>query len=162
MRAIRVLSLTLGAAVLAAACAPERVVTHTEYRYDLPGPTGDFRPGQTVPLTWKAKAEVVQGEAPRLTARVCVAIAGPYASVEELKTSAPSASTCPIAAPRTVVASGVAVADIAIGTPIDQSLTLPTTLPPGFYNVLSVFAYESGSHGGAMSSAGILRVIAAP
>jgi len=51
MRAIRVLSLTLGAAVFVASCAPERVVTHTEYRYELPAPTGDFRPGQAVPLT---------------------------------------------------------------------------------------------------------------
>jgi hypothetical protein len=162
MRAIRAMSLTLGAAVLVAACTSTPVVTHTEYRYSLTAPTGDLRPGQAVPLTWKAKAEVVQGEAPRLTARVCVAIAGPYASVEELKTSAPAASTCPVAAPRTVVASAVAVADIAVGTPIDQSLMLPTTLPPGFYNLLSVFAYESGNHGGAISSAGILRVIAAP
>ena len=37
-----------------------------------------------------------------------------------------------------------------------------TSLAPGLYNLLSVFAYESGNHGGAMSSAGILRVIAAP
>lgn len=156
------MSLTLGAAVLVAACASAPVVTHTEYRYSLAAPTGDLRPGQALPLTWKATAEVVQGEAPRLTARVCVAIAGPYASVEELKTSAPAASTCPVAAPRTVVASGVAVADIAIGTPIDQSLTLPTTLPPGFYNLLSVFAYESGSHGGAIAEAAVIKVVAAP
>jgi hypothetical protein len=154
--------LSLGSAVFVASCAPERVVTHTEYRYDLPAPTGDFRPGQAVPLTWKAKAEVVQGEAPRLTARVCVAIAGPYASVEELKAANTQGSPCPISAPRMVVASDVAVADIARGAPIDQPLMLPRSLAPGLYNLLSVFAYESGNQGGAISSAGILRVIAAP
>ncbi len=161
-RAVRALSLSFSAAVLAAACASDPVVKHTEYRYSLPGPTGDYRPGQVVPLTWRPSAEVVAGEAPRLTARVCVAVAGPYATVEELKSSTITAKTCPIAVPGTVVASGVTEADIAHGTPIDQSLTLPASLAPGFYNVLSLFAYESGNHGGSTSSAGTIRVIAAP
>jgi hypothetical protein len=161
-RVVRTLSSSLGAAVLAAACTTAPVVTHTEYRFRLEAPTGDLRPGQAVPLTWKATPEVVPGEAPRLTARVCVAVAGPYASVEELKAANTQGSPCPISAPRMVVASEVAVADIARGTPIDQPLTLPGSLAPGLYNLLSVFAYESGNQAGAISSAGILRVIAAP
>jgi hypothetical protein len=62
--------------------------------------------------------------------------------------------------PRTIVASDLADADPAIGRPIDQSLMLPTSLAPGFYSLISVFAYGSGTQGGAMSSAGIVRVTA--
>jgi hypothetical protein len=162
MRAIRTLSLTLGAAVLAAACASTPVVTHTEYRYSLAAPTGGFRPGQALPLSWKASAELVTGSSPLMTARVCVAVAGPYATVEELKAVPPEVKACPISAPRVVVASGVAEADIARGTPIDQPLTLPGSLAPGLYTLLSVFAYGSGNQAGATSSAGIIRVVAAP
>jgi hypothetical protein len=156
---------TLGTAVLAASCASAPATTHTEYRYSLAAPTEAFRPGQSLPLTWKASAEVVLGAAPSAPftrARVCVALAGPYPSVEDLKSQKPAASTCPIGVPGIVMASGVVDADITRGTPIDQSLSLPASLAPGFYNLLSVFAYESGSHGGAMSAASVIRVIAAP
>jgi hypothetical protein len=157
---IRALALTLGAFALTAACASAPVVKHTEYRYSLPGPTGDFHPGQKLPLTWTATAEVVTGSPPLTSGRVCVALVGPYGSVEELKTSTPSTGTCPIAVPRTIVASDLADADPAIGRPIDQSLMLPASLAPGFYSLISVFAYGSGTQGGAMSSAGIVRVTA--
>ena len=61
-----------------------------------------------------------------------------------------------------VVASEAAEADIARGTPIDQPLMLPRSLAPGLYNLLSVFAYGSGNQAGAISSAGIIRVVVAP
>src|SRR5713226_3513266 len=154
---IRALSLTIGTAVLAAACASAPVVKHTEYRYSLPGPTGDFHPGQTLPLTWKASETVVSGAAVRTSGRVCVALVGPYRTVEELKSSTPTARGCPIAVPGAIAASPAAEADSWTGVPIDQPLVLPASLEPGWYSLLSVFAYEAG---GAMSSAGIVRVTA--
>ena len=86
-RAIRALLLTIPT-LLVAGCATPSVVTHTEYRYSLAGPTGDFHPGQRLPLTWKASAEVVTGSPPLTSGRVCVALVGPYGSVEELKVEA--------------------------------------------------------------------------
>jgi hypothetical protein len=153
--------LTIGAAVLVCACTAP-VVTHTEYQYSLAGPTGEFRPGQALPLTWKSSATVVTGSAPLTSARVCVALVGPYGSVEELKTSTPTARTCPIAVAGAILASRATEADITGGAPIDQTITLPTSLAPGLYSLVSLFAYESGSHGGSTLSSQIVRVIAAP
>ena len=153
------------ALVLAAACTAVPAVPtarHTEYQYGVAGPTDDLRPGDTLPLVWKATPREVTGAASGETARLCVALVGPYADVAGLKSSHAPARSCPISVPGVVVASDVAVTDLLVGAPVDQSLVLPSTLAPGYYDLISVLAYGTTDTGNAVSAAGILRVVARP
>ncbi len=156
------------ALVLAASCttAPP-LVTHTVHRYSVAGPgaTGapvDFHPGDTLPLVWKATPQEWSGAASDEKARLCVAVVGPYSDVVGLKASHVPARSCPIGVPGIVVATDVAVADLLVGAPVDQSLVLPSTLAPGYYDVLSVAAYGTSDTGDAVATAGILHVVGAP
>lgn len=153
----------VAAAIASAACGPAAPpATHTVYQYALGGPTIEYHPGDTLPLVWKGTPQVVTGVASDERARLCVAIVGPYSDVAGLKASHTTARACPITGPGVAAASDVALADLLVGTAVDQTLVLPKTLAPGFYEVQSVVAYGATETGNSMSSAGILRVVAAP
>ena len=138
------------------------MATHTVYQYSLAGPTGDFQPGVMLPLVWKATPRLVSGAASfEEKARLCVALAGPYNDVGDLKSSYAPVRACPIAIAGLIIASDVSLADLLIGTPVDQSLVLPATLAPGYYNLISVMEYGTTGTAQAMSAAGIVHVVAA-
>lgn len=156
--------LPLIAIIVAISCTSAPLVTHTVYRYSIAGPTSDFRPGDTVPLIWKGTPQLVQAPPSGEKARVCVALVGPYSDVTALKASHTPANTCPVNVRGTILASDIAVIDLVIGAPVDQSLVLPRTLAPGYYDLISVMAYGTAAAdtGNSSSAAGIVHVVAAP
>jgi hypothetical protein len=137
-------------------------VSRTVYQYVLDAPTDDLHAGDAIQLTWKATPRVVVGEPASEKVRLCVALIGPYPGVADLKSSGTPARTCPIAVTGTVLASEVAEADLSIGTPVEQPLTLPTSMAPGYYQLVSVIAYGSSDTGNSASAAGIVRVVPRP
>ena len=150
--------------VVAISCTATPTVTHTVYQYSVAGPTSDFRAGDTVPLIWKGTPQLVQGSPSGEKARLCVGLVGPFSDVTALKASHTPARTCPVDVRGTLIASDIAVIDIFIGAPVDQSLVLPRTLAPGYYDLISVMAYGTADAdmGSSMSSGGIVHVVAAP
>ena len=146
---------------IAGACATKTsAVTHTIYQYSLAGPTEDLRAGQALPLTWRASAMVVSGERSDEKARLCAALVGPFPTVADVKSSTASARTCPVSVPGTVVATGVAEADLLIGRPIDQQLLVPPSAASGYYQLISVVAFGLADTGNSTSGAGIVHVTA--
>jgi hypothetical protein len=168
---LAVRALALVTALLAAACTTsDPVVTDTMYEYSLAATADDVRPGELLPLTWRATPRLVRGEVPAATGWVaaakgwlCAALVGPYPSVEALKSSTFETRTCPIQVAGTILATDAAEADHVSGTPVTQNLTLPASLAPGYYQLLSLSTYTSAgassSGGGSTSMSRIIRII---
>ncbi|TME27552.1 MAG: hypothetical protein E6I64_06180 [Chloroflexi bacterium] len=145
-RALGAFALVLTAVAGACTTKPP-AVTHTIYQYSLAGPTEDLRAGQAV-------------ERSDEKARLCAALVGPFPTVADVKSSTASARTCPVSVPGTVVATGVAEADMLIGRPIDQQLLVPPSAASGYYQLISVVAFGLADTGNSMSGAGIVHVTA--
>lgn len=154
-------ALAIALAFVAIACAPWAPPTmHTEYQYSLARLPDSVAPGDTIQLEWKATARDVPGTRPtEAVARVCVALTGPYDDVAGAKASARDPRTCPVTVPGTVASTGAMQVDLLLGTPALQTLVVPTTLAPGFYNVWNVLAYGSSDNGNSTSGAGIIQVV---
>ena len=148
--------------LVAISCAPSAPPTmHTEYQYSLARLPDSVGPGDSIQLEWKATGRDVPGTRPtEAVARVCVALAGPYEDVAGAKASARDPRTCPVTVPGTVASTGTVEVDLLLGTPALQTLVVPTTLAPGFYNVWQVLVYGRTGNGNSTSGAGIIRVTA--
>lgn len=159
MTRCRVLVASL-AAVLSTACGaastPLTVAKPIVYQYAFVTPTGDHRAGEWLTLVWKATPTQQRADAPP-HARLCVALAGPYETVEALKRQATDARTCPVTAPGVIVATATLDADPRRPDDVTQDLVLPASLAPGFYNVINV---DVTAPGNSMSGAGIIRIVA--
>ena len=133
---------------------------HAQYQYALAYPTEDVHAGEVRTLVWKATQAAWSAQQPP-PLRLCFALMGAYANVQDLKASnqTPSRPSCPITAANAVFASDALVADAMSGTDLVQELRLPADLAPGYYNIVQVSAYDDGN---AMSGAGIMHVVARP
>ena len=168
---LAVRALALLSALLAAACTTsDSSVTRTMYEYSLAATAEDVRPGQSLLLTWRASPRLVRSEVPAETGWVaapkgwlCAALAGPYPSVDALKSSNFETRTCPIQVAGMVLATDAAEADLVAGRPVTQNLNLPASIAPGFYQLLSVSTYTSpgtrSSGGGTTSTSRIIRIV---
>lgn len=148
------------AAVLSIECGaaspPVTVAKPVVYQYAFVAPAGDHRAGEWLTLVWKATPTTQRADAPP-HARLCVALAGPYDTVESLKRQASDARTCPVTGPGVVVATATLDADPVRPDDVTGDLVLPASLAPGFYNVINVIVMAPGN---SMSGAGIIRIVA--
>ena len=148
-------------AVISCSTRVETVTTfHAQYQYALAYPTEDVHAGEVRSLVWKATQAAWSAQQPP-PLRLCFALMGAYANVQDLKTSNQTSSrpSCPISGRNVVFASDALVADATSGTDLIQELRLPADLAPGYYNIVQVSAYDDGN---AMSGAGIMHVVARP
>jgi hypothetical protein len=104
-----------------------------------------YHPGSIVTIHWLVEpAPAAPGPPTRIT--LSVALRGPYRSVDALK-SAPSS------APPALTAPDVVVTDTSEASPV-STLSLPTDLAPGFYDLVD----QAGAAGVRAGGMGIVQV----
>ncbi len=146
--------------VLGAACSTVAPSTKpTVFTYNLIGITGDRHPGEHLTIVWRATATAERADAPP-PVRLCLGLAGPYATVEQLKATPVTAVTCPVGGAQVVATSVTTDANPAKADDVSQELVVPSSLAPGYYQFISVRVFGSGNPGNSSSGAGIIRVVA--
>jgi hypothetical protein len=101
-----------------------------------------WHPGETVSLHWIVVAAGATADSRPLPITITAALAGPYASVNELKGGAPAARTLPAAA--------LTPDDRNPAAPT-STFALPSDLAPGFYNLAFKVDYGGGNSVGGAS-----------
>ncbi len=159
-RAIALLALLLsGCTAAPGSPTPPAAAKPLVYTYVFASPSGVHRPGEWLSLTWKATPTTEHADAPP-RARLCVALAGPYPSVEELKRDPIPSRTCPVTGGRVVVTSATTEADPARPGDITQDLVVPASLALGYYQVISVHVFGPAEPANVASGARIIRIVA--
>lgn len=162
------LSLVLVALVLGASCSASSTPTlqRTVFTYFVDPPNRDLHAGERVSLTVRATTadgETTSDKPPPV--RLCVALAGPYPSVQDLKSRPSSAGvrSCPVTGDLVVVAGDAVEADAWVEQAIKLDFLLPASLAPGFYEFVTVSMVGPTSAPSWVSTTGVIvRVVAAP
>lgn len=154
LRYASVLGLLLG--VACATAVPS--LKPTVFTYNLVGVTGDHHPGERLVVVWKATATAERADAPP-PVRLCLALAGPYATVEEAKATPFATGSCPVGGAQVVARSVMTDADPAKSEDVTQELVAPASLAPGYYQFIGVRVSGTGKPTSAASGAGIVRIV---
>jgi hypothetical protein len=147
-------------AALATTCGPASSVLEPrfpQYQYTIAIPTGPVAPNEALHLVWEP--HLAPGLATAVsTTELCVALFGPWESVDALKSAMSTAATGPSCPPK-----GAAMSSETMRTTSDSGARLATDLvipsAAGFYDVRQIsITVTSGATAGAMSSDGIIEV----
>ena len=147
--------LVLAITLLGAACAP--VVTTASgqrfetYQYVLEVPVKPVSPNERLKLAWKPQL-ASQPSSALFEIQLCVALFGPWESVEALKKAAqPDTRACPpVGAVATSETARVASNN---GQPLAAIVTVPSA--PGFYDLRQISIYGAGN---SMSAGSVIEV----
>ncbi len=142
------------AASVACQSAPPAPVQFAEYRYIATYPPGPFSSSDPFHVTWTPRQ--AGRSSVTYAIRLCVALVGPYASVDAPKQASPNLGRPQCPPVGSTVASATLPTRSDTGGQIEAGLTLPNV--PGFYNVLQVSLTGSDSAPNATSASGIIEV----
>jgi hypothetical protein len=110
------------------------------YQYVLVVPTRPVSPNERLTLTWEPKL-AAQPSSTLFEIQLCVALFGPWGSVEALKKGAPQeAKSCPPAG--AIATSQTLRTDTAGGARLTAEITVP--FAPGFYELQEITVYDAG------------------
>ncbi|HYT75102.1 MAG TPA: hypothetical protein VEL79_10175 [Vicinamibacterales bacterium] len=136
-------------AALAVSCSPFGAATpasgqrYPTYQYVLVVPTRPVSPNERLTLTWEPKL-AAQPSSTLFELQLCVALFGPWDSVEALKKGAPqdtkSWKSCPAAG--AIATSQTLRTASASGARLAAEITVP--FAPGFYNLREITVYDAG------------------
>ena len=152
--------LLVALALLAATCGPAASVPEPrfpQYQYAIAIPATPVAPNEELHLVWEP--HLAPGLATAVsTMELCVALFGPWESVDALKSAMSSAVTGPSCPPK-----GAALSSDTLRTRSDSGARLATDLvipsATGFYDVRQItITVTSGATAGAMSGDGIIEV----
>jgi hypothetical protein len=145
----------LSIVLLAVSCAPA-AQTPTQrfpnYQYVLVVPTKPLTPNERLTLTWEPKL-AEQPSSTLFEMRLCVALFGPWESVDALKKGMGTRDTksCP---PGGAAATSPTVRTAsATGAPLTTEIVAPSAR--GFYDLRQITVYDAGN---SMSAGGIVEV----
>jgi hypothetical protein len=120
------------------------------YQYVLDVPTKPVSPSERLTLTWQPRL-APQPSSTLFETQLCVALFGPWASVDALKKSGTEAKSCP---PSGAVATSQTLRTASnSGAPMGATITVPSA--PGFYDLRQIAVYGAGH---STSGGGILEV----
>ncbi|MGH2517703.1 MAG: hypothetical protein ACRDHP_18805, partial [Ktedonobacterales bacterium] len=133
-----------------ATSAPQPTAQHQTYTYNrMFGPSNDhWKPGQQIAVSWAPRTGPMTSDAAPAHVALTLQLFGPYASIADLKAATDSTAAAPTAGSATPIAT-----DTWSGKSFDQTLTLPATLAPGYYNLVQKMT-QSTSSGGSYSASG--------
>ncbi len=159
MRQRLILLLVAFASACAPNAAPSASPQYAQYTYTFAPPTADLHAGEVFEIMWKAQAHGTSSVPPLV--QVCVGLAGPYDTVEQLKSVTVQQTECPVKGMDIAVAGPALV--VSGPNPPTQRLELPRALRPGYYSLITVNVYGAPgtASGNAWSAAGIVHVTAA-
>ena len=147
-------------ALLISGCGPAASTPqYVSYRYRLAMPTGPVTPNQLLRLAWEPQLGP-QRDSPIADMQLCVALFGPWDTVDALKTAMASAVPAKCPPDGALVASDTIRTTSASGARFTADLTVPSA--PGFYDLHQIAidsaATAYGGRGGSMSASGIIEV----
>ncbi len=121
------------------------------YQYVLQVPTKPVIPNERLTLTWEPRL-APQPSADLFEIQLCVALFGPWGSVEALKKSAPQdTKACP---PTGAIATSQTLRTAsASGARLAAEITVPSA--PGFYDLRQISIYGAGN---SMSGGAVIEV----
>ena len=147
-------------ALLISSCGPAASAPqYPAYQYRIATPTQPVAPNEQLHLTWEPQL-MPQRDTAIADVQLCVALFGPWDTVEALKTAL--AKDVPAKCPPdgTLVASDTIRTTSNSGARFTADLTAPSA--PGFYDLhqisISSAATSYGGTGGSMSASGIIEV----
>ncbi|HLZ25643.1 MAG TPA: hypothetical protein VKQ30_26255 [Ktedonobacterales bacterium] len=150
MRSVVLIAVALLLASLAACStnAPQPTTQHQTYTYNyMSSPSNDhWKPRQQISITWTPQTGPLTADTAPAKVVFTLKLIGPYASVSDLK--AASSATASAA----VSASPIAT-DTWSGKTFAQSLDLPASLTPGYYNLVEAMT-QTTSAGGSYTASG--------
>jgi len=147
--------LLLSAVLLAASCAPVATPASAQryatYTYTVTVPTKPVSPNERLKLQWEPRL-ASEPSSEVFEVRLCVAVFGPWESVDALKKAAqPDTRSCP---PVGAVATSETVRTLSNnGQPLAADVTTPSA--PGFYDLRQISIYGSGN---SMSAGAVIEV----
>jgi len=147
-----VIRLLLAAVLLAVSCTPATSGQRFPmYQYVLQVPTKPVSPNERLTLTWEPRL-APQPSADLFEIQLCVALFGPWGSVEALKKSAPQdTKACP---PTGAIATSQTLRTAsASGARLAAEITVPSA--PGFYDLRQISIYGAGN---SMSGGAVIEV----
>jgi len=142
-------------AALAVSCSPFGAATpafsYPMYQYELVVPTRPVSPNERLTLTWEPKL-AAHPSSTLFGVQLCVALFGPWGSVENLKKGAPQdTKSCPPAG--AIATSETLRTDTASGARLAAEITVP--FAPGFYDLQDITVYDAGD---SMSTGSVIEV----
>lgn len=146
-------------ALLISACGSAPVTQYPSYQYLLAMPTQPVAPNQLLHLAWEPQLGP-QRDSEIADVRLCVALFGPWDTVDALKTAMASAVPAKCPPDGALVASDTIRTTSASGARFTAELTAPSA--PGFYDLHQISIHSAttayGGRGGSMSGSGIIEV----
>jgi hypothetical protein len=118
------------------------------YQYVVQVPTKPVTPNERLTLVWEPRL-ASESSAGVSDIQLCVALFGPWESVEALKrAAAPDTRSCP--PPGAIATSQTLRTSSASGARLAADITAPSA--PGFYDLLQISVYDPGNStsGGAV------------
>ena len=146
-------------ALLISGCGPAAVTQYPSYQYRLAMPTQPVAPNELLHLAWEPQLGP-QRDSAIADVQLCVALFGPWGTVDALKTAIASAVPAKCPPDGALVASDTIRTTSASGARFTADLTAPSA--PGFYDLHQISIDSSatayGGRGGSMSASGIIEV----
>jgi hypothetical protein len=152
--------LLIALALLGTACGPASSVVEPrfpEYRYTIAIPTAPVAPDEELHLVWEPRLAL--GLATEVsTIELCVALFGPWESVDALKRAMSAAATGPSCPPKGAARSSDTMRTMSnSGARLATDLVIPSAI--GFYDVRQIaITIGSGGSASAMAAGGIIEV----
>jgi hypothetical protein len=134
--------------LLAVSCTPVSTQRYPLYQYSLQAPTKPLSPNELLSLVWEPRL-ASEGSAGVTDIQLCVALFGPWETVEALKrAAAPDTRSCP--PPGAIATSQTLRTSSASGARLAADIRVPSV--PGFYDLLQISVYDPGNStsGGAV------------
>jgi hypothetical protein len=149
--------LLLSIVLLAVSCAPAAQAPTTAqryplYQYVLVVPTKPVTPNERLTLTWEPKL-AAQPSSTRFEMQLCVALFGPWESVDALKKGMDTRDTKSCPPSGAAATSPTLRAASATGAPLTTEIVAPSAR--GFYDLRQITVYDAGN---SMSAGGIVEV----
>ncbi len=149
------------AVLLAASCGPlfstpQASPQFAYYQYTVAIPTTPLAPNEQLHLVWEP--HLAPGSATAVSAvRLCIALFGPWETVEALKTAMSAAGPGPSCPPKGAIVSSETMRTTSnSGARLATDLAVPST--PGFYDIHQISITGEGGDTSAVTAGGIIEV----
>jgi hypothetical protein len=156
VRTLLIVLAVLSSGCGAAASPPVSSVTYASYQYTVAVPTQPLAPNEVLHLVWEPKQAA--GSASAISdLQLCVALFGPWDSVEALKKAMSGAEPRPSCPPDGAIAASDTIRTTSnSGARFTADLAVPSA--PGFYDLHQISITSAGGATSTMRAGGIIEV----